>query len=257
MVRVTWHHCFSLTASDSACPTHPERLRSSDVSPVASASNPMKCAGVCSDEHLDPAGGGVDALAQRFPVQPDAAADLAGDDDLAVEHTARRQLVAQRVEQLREVPAEILAAAGLQHDVVAVAEHQRPEAVPLRLVGPHPRLVGHLGLRLGQHRLDRRLHGEVHAFHTHVDPRTRAMSSARGENGPMQLPVMPPVSPMLAKSVTTIPPDASYEPKWDGFRSICFRDGDEVELGSRNERPMTRYFPELVAAALAELPDGA
>src|ERR1700760_4988292 len=71
----------------------------------------------------------------------------------------------------------------------------------------------------------------------------------------MKLPVMPPVAPMLSKSVPTIPPDASYEPKWDGFRSICFRDGDEVELGSRNERPMTRYFPELVDAARAELPD--
>jgi ATP-dependent DNA ligase len=70
----------------------------------------------------------------------------------------------------------------------------------------------------------------------------------------MKLPVMPPVSPMLSKSVTTIPPGASYEPKWDGFRSICFRDSDEIELGSRNERPMTRYFPELVAAAVAELP---
>jgi ATP-dependent DNA ligase len=66
---------------------------------------------------------------------------------------------------------------------------------------------------------------------------------------------MPPVSPMLAKPVRSIPPDASYEPKWDGFRSICFRDRDEVELGSRNERPMTRYFPELVAAIRAELPD--
>ncbi len=65
---------------------------------------------------------------------------------------------------------------------------------------------------------------------------------------------MPPVPPMLAKSVRSIPPDASYEPKWDGFRSICFRDGDDVELGSRNERPMTRYFPELVAAVTAELP---
>ena len=73
--------------------------------------------------------------------------------------------------------------------------------------------------------------------------------------GPVKLPVMPPVSPMLSKSVAAIPPDASYEPKWDGFRSICFRDADEVELGSRNERPMTRYFPELVAAATAELPD--
>ncbi|ORA83866.1 ATP-dependent DNA ligase [Mycobacterium malmoense] len=70
----------------------------------------------------------------------------------------------------------------------------------------------------------------------------------------MDLPVMPPVSPMLAKPVRSIPPDASYEPKWDGFRSICFRDRDEVELGSRNERPMTRYFPELVAAVRAELP---
>src|SRR5262245_28778091 len=70
----------------------------------------------------------------------------------------------------------------------------------------------------------------------------------------MQLPVMPPVSPMLAKPVRSIPPDASYEPKWDGFRTICFRDSDEVELGSRNERPMTRYFPELVAAVTAELP---
>jgi ATP-dependent DNA ligase len=66
---------------------------------------------------------------------------------------------------------------------------------------------------------------------------------------------MPPVSPMLAKSVASIPPGASYEPKWDGFRSICFRDLDQVELGSRNERPMTRYFPELVAAAVVELPE--
>ncbi|WP_066902209.1 ATP-dependent DNA ligase [Mycolicibacterium houstonense] len=70
----------------------------------------------------------------------------------------------------------------------------------------------------------------------------------------MRLPVMPPVPPMLSKPVAQIPAGMSYEPKWDGFRSICFRDGDEVELGSRNERPLTRYFPELVAAATAELP---
>ncbi|MBY0291468.1 MAG: ATP-dependent DNA ligase [Mycobacteriaceae bacterium] len=70
----------------------------------------------------------------------------------------------------------------------------------------------------------------------------------------MRLPVMPPVSPMLAKAVKSIPPDASYEPKWDGFRSICFRDDFDVELGSRNERPLTRYFPDLVAAVRAELP---
>ena len=71
----------------------------------------------------------------------------------------------------------------------------------------------------------------------------------------MRLPVTPPVKPMLAKSAAAIPPAAMYEPKWDGFRSICFRDGDEVEFGSRNARPLTRYFPELVAAALAELPE--
>ncbi len=79
--------------------------------------------------------------------------------------------------------------------------------------------------------------------------------SSTGENKAVKLPVMPPVSPMLAKSVASIPAGASYEPKWDGFRSICFRDRDEVELGSRNERPMTRYFPELVAAVLVELPE--
>jgi ATP-dependent DNA ligase len=76
----------------------------------------------------------------------------------------------------------------------------------------------------------------------------------------VDLPVMPPVKPMLAKSVPAVPaPDSApggllYEPKWDGFRCIVFRDGEEVELGSRNERPMTRYFPELVAAAQTELP---
>lgn len=70
----------------------------------------------------------------------------------------------------------------------------------------------------------------------------------------MQLPVMPPLAPMLAKAVPSIPPGCSYEPKWDGFRSVIFRDGDEVEIGSRNERPMTRYFPELVEAFRAELP---
>ena len=71
----------------------------------------------------------------------------------------------------------------------------------------------------------------------------------------MDLPVMPPVAPMLAKPVDSIPAgDYIFEPKWDGFRSIVFRDGDEVEIGSRNERPMTRYFPELVTAFLAQLP---
>ena len=72
----------------------------------------------------------------------------------------------------------------------------------------------------------------------------------------MQLPVMPPVAPMLSKAVPGIPEGPfSYEPKWDGFRSIVFRDGNEVEIGSRNERPMTRYFPEIVEAVKANLPE--
>jgi ATP-dependent DNA ligase len=70
----------------------------------------------------------------------------------------------------------------------------------------------------------------------------------------VDLPVMPPVKPMLAKPVPRIPPGQLYEPKWDGFRSIIFRDGDEVEIGSRNEKPMTRYFPEVVEAVKAAFP---
>jgi ATP-dependent DNA ligase len=72
----------------------------------------------------------------------------------------------------------------------------------------------------------------------------------------MHLPVNPPVAPMLAKPVDAIPSgDYVFEPKWDGFRSIIFRDRDEVEIGSRNERPMTRYFPELAASLVALLPE--
>ena len=72
----------------------------------------------------------------------------------------------------------------------------------------------------------------------------------------MKLPVMPPIKPMLAKPIKQIPDGAmSFEPKWDGFRSIIYRDGDEVEIGSRNERPMTRYFPEMVEGFLEQLPE--
>ena len=72
----------------------------------------------------------------------------------------------------------------------------------------------------------------------------------------MDLPVNPPVAPMLARPVPRIPDGPySFEPKWDGFRSVVFRDGPEVEIGSRNERPMTRYFPEVVAAVLEHLPE--
>src|SRR6188508_3596969 len=76
-----------------------------------------------------------------------------------------------------------------------------------------------------------------------------------GQTVGVQLPVNPPVKPMLAKPVAEIPPGQVYEPKWDGFRSIIFRDGDEVEIGSRNEKPMTRYFPEVVEAVKRYLPE--
>jgi len=71
----------------------------------------------------------------------------------------------------------------------------------------------------------------------------------------MHLPVMPPVKPMLAKASKELPvDDMLYEPKWDGFRCLVFRDGDEVELTSRNEKSLTRYFPELVDPLRAQLP---
>ncbi len=72
----------------------------------------------------------------------------------------------------------------------------------------------------------------------------------------MRLPVNPPVEPMLAKSASVIPtaPGMHYEPKWDGYRCIVFRDGDEVVLGSRGGKQLERYFPEVVAAVAEELP---
>ncbi|HEX5543099.1 MAG TPA: ATP-dependent DNA ligase [Micromonospora sp.] len=72
----------------------------------------------------------------------------------------------------------------------------------------------------------------------------------------MKLPINPPVEPMLAKSVPEIPAaeGMAYEPKWDGFRCIIFRDGDEVELASRGGKTLTRYFPEVVEQARRQLP---
>ncbi|QAY71124.1 ATP-dependent DNA ligase [Xylanimonas protaetiae] len=77
----------------------------------------------------------------------------------------------------------------------------------------------------------------------------------------MALPLTPPILPMLATSVASVPaqPDGGpawdYEPKWDGFRTIVYRDGDDVRLDSRNAKPMQRYFPEVVEAVRAALPE--
>jgi ATP-dependent DNA ligase len=71
----------------------------------------------------------------------------------------------------------------------------------------------------------------------------------------VNLPVQPPIEPMLAKLAHEVPEGGYlYEPKWDGFRAIVFRDGDELQIDSRNQRPLGRYFPELVAGLRDALP---
>lgn len=76
------------------------------------------------------------------------------------------------------------------------------------------------------------------------------------EDGHVDLPVLPPIDPMLAKAAAQVPDDPdtwSYEPKWDGFRALVFRAADEVVLLSRNGKDLGRYFPELIEALRAEL----
>src|SRR5438309_2230480 len=70
---------------------------------------------------------------------------------------------------------------------------------------------------------------------------------------PVTLALKPPFLPMEARSVADIPtgPEWQYEPKWDGFRCLVFRDGGKVELQSKSGQPLTRYFPDLVEAVLA------
>src|SRR6185503_1053603 len=72
----------------------------------------------------------------------------------------------------------------------------------------------------------------------------------------MDLAVNPPVLPMLAKRVSELPPGDEwfFEPKWDGFRTLIFRDGDEILIQSRDEKPLNRYFPELLDPLCSQLP---
>jgi ATP-dependent DNA ligase len=72
----------------------------------------------------------------------------------------------------------------------------------------------------------------------------------------MHLPVNPPVLPMLAKRVGELPADGTwiFEPKWDGFRALVFRDGDEILIQSRDEKSLNRYFPELLEPLRSQLP---
>jgi ATP-dependent DNA ligase len=71
------------------------------------------------------------------------------------------------------------------------------------------------------------------------------------------IPVRPPVLPMLSKRIDGLPEGEGwiFEPKWDGFRALIFRDGDDITVQSRDEKPLNRYFPELVAALQAGLPE--
>ena len=71
----------------------------------------------------------------------------------------------------------------------------------------------------------------------------------------MRLPFSPPIAPMLSRAAETLPSGEGwqFEPKWDGFRTLVFRDGDEIMLQSRDEKAMNRYFPELVAPLAATL----
>src|SRR6185312_6161790 len=73
----------------------------------------------------------------------------------------------------------------------------------------------------------------------------------------MSLPVPPPVLPMLSKRIDALPEGQGwiFEPKWDGFRALVFRDGDDLTIQSRDEKPLNRYFPELVATLEAGLPE--
>src|SRR5882757_7592241 len=73
----------------------------------------------------------------------------------------------------------------------------------------------------------------------------------------MNLPFDPPLEPMLAKASNALPEGEGwlFEPKWDGFRAIVFRDGDEVLIQSRDLKPLDRYFPELAAPIRASFPE--
>jgi hypothetical protein len=107
----------------------------------------------------DPAGGGVDAQQQRVPVQPPVG--RVGDHDLGVDHAAGGQVGLDGGDQLREVAGQRLLLAAPELHLLAVAEHDGAEPVPLGLEAPGP--VGQVGDRLGQHRRHRRHHRKIHA----------------------------------------------------------------------------------------------
>ena len=136
------------------------------------------------------------------------------------------------------------------------------EGAHARLVQARPRGPGRAaGARGGRGRRERQARGlppperEAAAHRPRPAPQPGRRDAAPDdgqERRPVKLPISPPLQPQLAKTGRELPAgdDWRFEPKWDGFRTIVFRDGDEVYLQSRNGKPMNRYFPDIVEQAL-------
>ena len=91
---------------------------------------------------------------------------------------------------------------------------------------------------------------------TEPPPNIRERLGTRYNMRSVHLPVNPPILPMLAKRIGELPAGGTwiFEPKWDGFRALIFRDGDEILIQSRDEKSLNRYFPELLEPLRAQLP---
>ena len=164
---------------------------------------------------------------------------------------------------LHDKPVGLLNVEGYYDHLLAFLEGSvadglcKPRVLGLLAVDTDPGPPGRpaAGLRLpARHRSRRRRHRSRRRRRRSTGRRAR-WPGHRWQHRVMVLPVKPPVKPMLAKASKELPEgDFLYEPKWDGFRCLVFRDGDAVELTSRNEKSLTRYFPELVGPLRAQLP---
>src|SRR5206468_7354694 len=120
--------------------------------------------------------------------------------------------------------------------------------------------VGRRGIMCGVAAPARRANSSVRRGALHMTPRRSERWVSYLSNGTLaccrvRLPFAPPLEPMLSKAADALPGGDGwqFEPKWDGFRTLVFCDGDEVVLQSRDGKPMNRYFPELVGPLIAAL----
>src|SRR5262249_14889677 len=142
------------------------------------------------------------------------------------------------------------------------AVHSWGRAIPARTPHDVPRTSRAAGSSRARGRTGRR--GRRSRRSAPLRPSASASSTPDGlpasrpprYNRRVQLRVSPPILPMLAKGVSELPDGEGwiFEPKWDGFRVLVFRDGDELLMQSRDEKPLDRYFPELVEPLKAQLP---